>query len=200
MICPNACSRRTRPTSSGGCSDAALQKQPSSAASARMAKALGVTVAAIGTATPPARWPPMRRQRKGAAAEPSVWPWVSAGVIGLVVAGAVVGTRVRHAEPRPVDLRGHRLRRAGTGARACRRPNPPPWWQTAGPRGRSDPAQPRRPPPVIFATRSRSSIRRAKRCPRGASRRALGDLAPLPGQVPGRAASVRKRPRSRSRR
>jgi hypothetical protein len=29
-----------------------------------------------------------------------VWPWVSAGVIGLVVAGAVVGTRMRHA-PQP---------------------------------------------------------------------------------------------------
>ena len=31
--------------------DAALQKQPSSAASARMAKALGVTAATVGTAT-----------------------------------------------------------------------------------------------------------------------------------------------------
>jgi hypothetical protein len=29
-----------------------------------------------------------------------VWPWISAGVVGLLVAGAVVGARVRHA-PHP---------------------------------------------------------------------------------------------------
>jgi len=85
---------------------AALQKQPSRAASARMAKALGVTVAAVGTATAASTLAADVAVTKATAAvaTTSLWPWVSAGVIGLVVAGAVVGTRVgRHApEPHPV--------------------------------------------------------------------------------------------------
>lgn len=85
---------------------AALRRQPSSAASARMAKALGVTVAAVGTATAAGTVAAGTAATKAtvAVATTSLWPWVSAGVIGLVVAGAVVGTRVgRHArEPHPV--------------------------------------------------------------------------------------------------
>jgi hypothetical protein len=85
---------------------AALQKQPSRAASARMAKALGVTVAAVGTATAASTLAADVAVTKATAtvATTSLWPWVSAGVIGLVVAGAVVGTRAgRHApEPHPV--------------------------------------------------------------------------------------------------
>ena len=81
---------------------AALQKQPSRAASARMAKALGVTVAAVGTATAASTLAADVAVTKATAtvATTSLWPWISAGVIGLVVAGAVVGTRPRHA-PEP---------------------------------------------------------------------------------------------------
>jgi hypothetical protein len=81
---------------------AALQKQPSRAASARMAKALGVTVAAVGTATTATTLAADVAATKATAAfaTTSLWPWISAGVIGLVVAGAVVGTRARHA-PEP---------------------------------------------------------------------------------------------------
>jgi hypothetical protein len=85
---------------------AALQKKPSAAASARMAKALGVTVAAVGTATAASTLAADVAATKATAAvaTTSLWPWVSAGVIGLVVAGALVGTRAgRHAsEPHPV--------------------------------------------------------------------------------------------------
>lgn len=81
---------------------AALQKQPSRAASARMAKALGVTVAAVGTATAASTLAADVAVTKATAtvATTSLWPWISAGAIGLVVAGAVVGTRARHA-PEP---------------------------------------------------------------------------------------------------
>ncbi len=80
----------------------AALKEPSPAASARMAKALGVTVAAVATATATAG----KALAAGAAAAKApvavgaaVWPWISAGVLGLVVAGAVIGTRTRHASP-----------------------------------------------------------------------------------------------------
>ncbi len=85
---------------------AALQKQPSRASSARMAKALGVTVAAVGTATTATTLAADVAATKATAAvaTTSLWPWVSAGVIGLVVAGAVVGTRAgrQASEPHPV--------------------------------------------------------------------------------------------------
>jgi TolA-binding protein len=68
---------------------AAGQRKPSSSASSRMAKGLGVA-AAIGTTA----------ASTATAGATVVWPWVSAGVIGLVVAGAVVGTRARHHEPK----------------------------------------------------------------------------------------------------
>jgi hypothetical protein len=79
--------------------DAALRKRPSPAASARMAKALGVTVAAVGTATTATTLAADVAATKATAAvaTTSLWPWISAGVLGLVVAGAVVGTRARHA-------------------------------------------------------------------------------------------------------
>lgn len=72
---------------------AAGQRKPSSASSKRMAKALGVTAAVIGTTA-------TSTVTAGATA---AWPWVSAGVIGLVVVGAVVGTRARHREPKAVS-------------------------------------------------------------------------------------------------
>jgi hypothetical protein len=83
--------------------DAALRKQPSPAASARMAKAVGVTVAAVGTATAASTLAADAAAAKATAAvaTTSLWPWISVGVIGLVVAGAVVGTRAgRHARER----------------------------------------------------------------------------------------------------
>jgi hypothetical protein len=81
--------------------ESALQKKPSSASSARMAKALGVTAATIGSATAATTLAAGATATKGvAAAGATAWPWVTLGVIGLAVAGAVVGTRTGH-EARP---------------------------------------------------------------------------------------------------
>ena len=82
---------------------AALDKRPSPAASARMAKALGVTVATVATATATAT--AGTALAAGAAAKApvavaaAVWPWISAGVLGLAVAGAVFATRTPHDSP-----------------------------------------------------------------------------------------------------
>ena len=79
--------------------EAALQKKPSPAASARMASALGVTMSIAGT-TAGARTVGSNVASKataGAGAS-TVWPWVSLGVVGLVV-GAVVGVRAWNASP-----------------------------------------------------------------------------------------------------
>jgi hypothetical protein len=95
---------------------AAAQSGPSPAASARMARALGltatVTVTAVGSTAVAAQVAASKAVAAGASA---VWPWVSAGVIGLAVAGAVVGTRVRHAPPPE----------ARVATRAVIRPSPP---------------------------------------------------------------------------
>jgi hypothetical protein len=87
--------------------DAVLEKRPSAAASARLAKALGVTVTVtgIGTAAASKALAANAASKAGAAAASTVWPWVSLGVLGMVVAGAVVGVRARfasHPEPAPV--------------------------------------------------------------------------------------------------
>jgi hypothetical protein len=85
--------------------DAALRKKPSPDASARMARALGVTLtaAAAGTATTAATVAANAAVSKATAAAgtSALWPWVSVGVVGLVVAGAVVGTRVGRDAPKP---------------------------------------------------------------------------------------------------
>jgi hypothetical protein len=83
---------------------AALDRKPSPAASARMAKALGVTVAvATTTAAAKALAASAAVTKTSAVAGTStLWPWVSAGVLGLAVAGAVVGARARHVPARPV--------------------------------------------------------------------------------------------------
>jgi hypothetical protein len=83
---------------------AALEKKPSSAASARMGKALGVTVATVATATTTATAGTALAAGAAAAKAPvaagaAMWPWISAGVLGLVVAGAVVATRIPHTAP-----------------------------------------------------------------------------------------------------
>jgi hypothetical protein len=81
---------------------AALQKRPSDLASGRMARALGVTVTGIGAAAGAKALAAEAAVSKATVAAGSslVWPWVSAAVVGLVVAGAVVSARVWHA-PRP---------------------------------------------------------------------------------------------------
>ena len=89
--------------------DAALEKRPSAAASARIARALGVTVTGIGTAAAAKALAATRVTAEGSipvvASTSGVWTWVSVGVLGLGVAGAVVSARGRHTsrlEPRAV--------------------------------------------------------------------------------------------------
>ncbi len=85
----------------------ALQKRPSSAASARMAKALGVTAGAVVIATVEgtARAVPKAAVEAGAskataAAGATAWPWVTVSVVGLALAG-LVGARAWRASPPP---------------------------------------------------------------------------------------------------
>jgi hypothetical protein len=80
---------------------AARDKKPSPEASARMARALGVTATTtVATLTAAkALAAEASAVKVTAAAGATMWPWVSVGVLGLVVAGAVVGTRARHAGP-----------------------------------------------------------------------------------------------------
>lgn len=89
----------------------ALQKRPSSAASARMAKALGVTAGAIaasaaeGTALAvPKAAVEAGASKATAAAGATAWPWVTVSVVGLALAG-LVGARAWHASaPRPTTV------------------------------------------------------------------------------------------------
>jgi hypothetical protein len=81
--------------------EAALQRRPSPAASARMARALGVTVAVGTAATSSAVAAGTAASNATAAAGSAIWPWISVGVVGLVVAGAVVGTRAGYLHGRP---------------------------------------------------------------------------------------------------
>ena len=83
---------------------AALEKKPSAAASARMARVRGVSAVAVGSA---AAAEVVVSKATIAAGAATVWPWISVSVIGLVVAGAVVGSRASHetphaAQPAPV--------------------------------------------------------------------------------------------------
>ncbi len=87
----------------------ALQKRPSSAASARMARALGVTAGAVVTATVEgtARAVPKAAVEAGAskataAAGATAWPWVSVSVVGLALAGLVGARAWRVSSPPPV--------------------------------------------------------------------------------------------------
>jgi hypothetical protein len=88
---------------------AALEKKPSAAASARMARVLGVSAVAVGSAAAAKVLAAEVVVSKAttAAGAATVWPWISVSVIGLVVAGAVVGSRASHetphaAQPAPV--------------------------------------------------------------------------------------------------
>jgi len=66
-----------------------------------MARALGVTAAVGVTAGAMKTLAAGTAISKAAAGTNVLWPWVSAGMVSLVVAGTVVGTRVRHAPPPP---------------------------------------------------------------------------------------------------
>jgi hypothetical protein len=84
--------------------EAARQRRPSAAASARMAKALGLSSAVVGAtaATAAARVSEAAAAKASAAtATAAVWPWVSAGVLGLAIAGAVIGGRATRDAPLP---------------------------------------------------------------------------------------------------
>jgi hypothetical protein len=78
--------------------DSARGKKPSAAASARMAKALGVSMTGVGSAAA-ASAVAAKATSSGAAAaagSSSIWTWVSVGIVGLAVAGGVGGTRAWH--------------------------------------------------------------------------------------------------------
>jgi hypothetical protein len=86
--------------------ETALRKQPSRAASARMARALGITTAAAATVAATTVVAGTAASKAAGAGAAVAWPWISVSVVGLVVAGAVVGTRVwrpSDAETRPVS-------------------------------------------------------------------------------------------------
>ena len=82
---------------------AALQKGPSPAASARMAGALGLTATTVGTAAVAKTLAAnaATSNATAAAGATTAWPWVSAGVLGLVIVGAVVGTRMNRPAREP---------------------------------------------------------------------------------------------------
>lgn len=82
--------------------EAAGQRKPSSAASARMAKALGVTVAGATAAAATTLGADVAVAKTAVAGASAVSPWISVSVLGLVVAGAVVGTRAYHSRPKQV--------------------------------------------------------------------------------------------------
>jgi hypothetical protein len=83
--------------------EAARGSKPSAAASARMARALGVATGTIATAAAAKTLAASAAASKATAASvAAVWPWVSAGVLGLAVAGGLLGARARHAlSPEP---------------------------------------------------------------------------------------------------
>jgi hypothetical protein len=79
----------------------AAGKKPSPETSARMARALGVTATGIGAVAVGTKLASDAAVAKATTAAGTTvwWPWVSAGVLGLVIAGAVVGTRAWQAAP-----------------------------------------------------------------------------------------------------
>jgi hypothetical protein len=82
------------------------QRKPSPETSLRMARALGVTATAIGTTAVATKLASDAAvaQAPTAVGTSLVWPWVSVGVLGLVIAGAVIGThewKTAPPEPRP---------------------------------------------------------------------------------------------------
>src|SRR4051812_30492669 len=77
---------------------AALRKGPSPEESADLARALGLTVTGVASAAAATSVAAEASVAKAAAggATTATWPLISVGVLGLALAGAVVGTRVWH--------------------------------------------------------------------------------------------------------
>jgi hypothetical protein len=92
--------------------EAALRKGPPRATSARVAAALGVSVTAAAPVAAASTVAAGTAAKTTAAAATTVWPWISAGVLGLAVVGAVVAT--------------HRTSPAPSRAPAALAPSPPP--------------------------------------------------------------------------
>jgi len=78
---------------------AGAQKLPSPELQARMARAIGVSATAVGVAGVATKLATDAAATKAAAGSSALLPWISMGVLGLVVAGAVVGTRAWKASP-----------------------------------------------------------------------------------------------------
>jgi len=74
---------------------AAMHRKPSAEASARMARALGITAATVGTgaAVTTVATNAAAAKATAVAGTTAASSWISIGVIGLVVAGAVIGAR-----------------------------------------------------------------------------------------------------------
>jgi hypothetical protein len=84
--------------------DAALMRRPPAAASARMAKVLGVAFTGVATSFPAkALGADVVAPKAAAVASAStLTPWISVGLLGLAIGGAVVGARAwraAHVEP-----------------------------------------------------------------------------------------------------
>jgi hypothetical protein len=87
--------------------ETALRKQPSRTTSARIAGALGVTVTSVEAAGATKALSGGVGAKVAAAGTTAVWPWISVGVVGLVVAGVLAGASARRtspAEPRHVSV------------------------------------------------------------------------------------------------
>jgi hypothetical protein len=90
--------------------EAALRRKASSAASARIARGLGVAVTGVVTSFPAKAQgaeAPVPNATPAITGASTVLPWVSAGLLGLVIGGVVVGARARHAsapQPTPAAL------------------------------------------------------------------------------------------------
>lgn len=76
--------------------DAALENRPSAAASARVARALGVSVTSIGTAAAAKALAAKTAGGGAVGSAATFWPWISAVTVGLAVGGSVVAVRARH--------------------------------------------------------------------------------------------------------
>jgi hypothetical protein len=85
--------------------EAVRQKRPSSETSATMAQALGLTATSVGAAVIAKSLAAEAAASKATATAgaTAVWPWVTASVIGVVVAGAIVGTQLH--KPPPASTR-----------------------------------------------------------------------------------------------
>ena len=84
--------------------EGALRNEPSAAASARMARAHGVTAGLVGTGATAGAAAANKVALGGATTKATVaagvataWPWISAGVLTLALVGAVAGPRLRRA-------------------------------------------------------------------------------------------------------